>query len=250
MADTTTYGVPYYQCDLNETDCSYDDFRFQKIGDGAQLRAWWAARRRDYGPQFLRNYGVVYQRDAYGHPTRRVRYWAVGVTPPQRRGYTEWRHTNQNVQVDLVETVEYAPVPPPPPPPPFKVGERIWRPVLRQRLPDGTVKLLVDEPEFDQRDGSWRFRACPVIDTAGGAKTVNRERDEIAYYLPSAATDPEHTWVASLTRFGLVCFSRQPVPESWTYFEVVGLAKSHRAAFVTPVAGSMEELLAQYRIQE
>lgn len=248
MADN--YGVPRYEYDAHEeTWFGADHDRFHSIGDRVQLRVWWAARCKDYeGRQFLRNYGVWYQRDSYGHPTRRTRYWTVGVTPPRRQNYHDWKQENTQVAVDLIEVVEYAPVPPPPPPPPFKIGERIWRPVLRQRLPDGTVKLLVDEPEFDQRDGSWRFRACPVIDTAGGAKTVNRERDEIAYYLPSAAADLEHTWVVSLTRFGLVCFSRQPVPENWTYFEVVGLAKSHRAAFVKPVAGDMQELLAQYKV--
>ena len=251
MTTTDRYGVPHYQYDAHEeTWFGADHDRFHDIGDGVQLRAWLAARRTDLGPQFLRSYGVWYQRDAYGNPTRRTRYWTVGGTPPRRLYYHDWKQENAQVRVDLIEIVEYAPVPPPPPPPPFKIGERIWRPVLRQTLQDGTVKLLVDEPEFTQRDGSWSFRACPVSDTAGGTKIVDRARDDVAYYLSSVAPDPEHTWVASLTRFGLVCFSRQPVPENWTYFEVVGLAKNHRAAFVKPVAGDLQELLAQYHTKE
>lgn len=44
---------------------------------------------------------------------------------------------------------------------------------------------------------------------------------------------------------GLICFCRQPIPDDWTYFEVIHAGKNH--VVVKPVVGDKEELLAMYR---
>jgi hypothetical protein len=244
------FGQPYYRwstCDMDAyLGTEGDHIPLLWVGNAAALRKWLAFQAEAHGSHVaLRGYGAHVVRDKYNNPTRRTRYWSFAPGRTGRASYNDWTREHEVIG-DLIETVDYAPVPPPPPPPPLKVGERIWRPAFRRQVDLNTYKILVDEPSFEQKDGCWMFRACRNDDVAPADREV--KPGIIARWL-RAKDEPHDLWTASLSKFGLVCFSREEVPRNWTYFEVTGLAQNNHAAFVKPVAGAMKELLAQYKVE-
>jgi hypothetical protein len=98
----------------------------------------------------------------------------------------------------------------------LKVGARIYRPA---RLVAGErVQVVLENPSMkDFGDGTLMLRAAP------------REA-----YLPDWLAVP---WE---TTGGRVCVCDEPIPENWTYFEV--LFSDVNFVAVSPVAGDPEEM--------
>jgi hypothetical protein len=97
------------------------------------------------------------------------------------------------------------------------VGTRIYRPARLVEVGD-RVEVVLETPSLkDFGDGTLMLRAAP------------REA-----YLPDWLAVP---WE---TRGGRVCVCDEPIPDDWTYFEV--LFSDVNFVAVSPVAGDMEEL--------
>ena len=146
-------------------------------------------------------------------------------------------------RIGSLQEVRYYVLPLPPPPPcPVQPGERILRPLRYGKQPGSYV---ADEPEFEQRDGTYSFRLESVLSNASHLPPELRAG---CLVLPR---DPKALVAAyGKVKRGLVCLCRQPIPEDWIAFEVVGVAKSQKAAFVKPVRGNTTELLAAYQVSD
>jgi len=164
---------------------------------------------------------------------------------PQEVEVRSWRmfgRDGKRLDGSLQEVRYYVLPLPPPPPCPVQPGERILRPLRYGKQPGSYV---ADEPEFEQRDGTYSFRLEPVLSNASHLPPESREG---CLVLPR---DPKALVAAyGKVKRGLVCLCRQPIPEDWIAFEVVGVAKSQKAAFVKPVRGNTAELLAAYLIPD
>lgn len=142
---------------------------------------------------------------------------------------------------DLSETRYFVLPLPPPPPCPVQPGARILRPL---RYGEARNKYVADEPEFEQRNGTYSFRLEPILSDAGLLSVQSR----VGCLL--SPRDPQAQVAAyGRVRHGLVCICREEIPTDWIAFEVVGVAKSQKAAFVKPVRGTTDELLAMYHTE-
>jgi hypothetical protein len=110
---------------------------------------------------------------------------------------------------------------------PIKVGDRVLRLVrFRDEYENGDVvtKKSISTPTFSKSpQGQWMIRARRWENAGGKFVALNSDKR------------------------GIVCFFDGPtIPEGWTEWEVVGLARSGKAAFVKPIMGKPEELLSQF----
>lgn len=107
------------------------------------------------------------------------------------------------------------------------VGDKLWRPLA-----------IMQDGSF----GWWMPSWLPISDRGDAMAHAHRALDhpDAAWSVPVG-----HRFYAS-THGGFVCFSRQRVPNNWTYLEVTGLSRSGTAAFVVPVSLPSEEVLRLY----
>jgi hypothetical protein len=97
------------------------------------------------------------------------------------------------------------------------VGARIYRPA-RLVEANGRLQIVLDSPSMkDFGDGTFMLRAAPL-----------------EAYLPGWLVVP---WE---TTGGRVCVCDEPIPDGWTYFEVI--FEDVNFVAVSPVAGDPEEL--------
>ena len=61
------------------------------------------------------------------------------------------------------------------------------------------------------------------------------------------AREPSMLFMEDCTSTGIVCIAPGTVPENTTHFIIKGVSKKGNTAFVSPVAGPIEELLEKYK---
>jgi len=99
----------------------------------------------------------------------------------------------------------------------LSVGARIYRPARWQATPAGRQVVIETRSMQDFGDGTVMLRA-----------------------VPDAALAPHWRVAAWEEEAGRVCVCDEPIPENWTYFEVIFSDVNFVA--VSPVAGDPEEL--------
>ncbi|MEW6387707.1 MAG: hypothetical protein AB1491_09365 [Thermodesulfobacteriota bacterium] len=108
--------------------------------------------------------------------------------------------------------------------PELTVGTRIYRPV-RLAPPGGMDQVVLETPAMEHfDDGTVMLRA-----------------------VPDAALAPDWQVAPWDAPGGRVCVCDEPIPEDWTYFEVLFADVNFVA--VSPVAGDLAELQEKYLLE-